>query len=348
MSVVSEESGTACEATPARDMSDDARAVLTVSELRVSVRDRGRNAIVVNDVGLHVQAGELLAIVGESGAGKSLLCRALMGLLPHGASASGSIVLAGQETIGMKEPRWRQLRGRVAAFVFQDSTGSLNPTMTVGDQVIEAIRTHNVTSRRSARKMAGALFDALLLHGTQGLLRAYPHELSGGMQQRVSIAIAVACRPQLLIADEPTRSLDMVAQAKTMELFRHLQREMRMAIILVSHDLALVASTAARVAVMYAGRIVETLPAESLGHVRSPYTRALLDASAGRKGIPLQQPFEDSLTERTHSVSQSGCAYAPYCWRVDSVCLTETPPKRWESEKRMHMCWHPLSGQSVT
>lgn len=327
-----------------QSQSQEMPVVLSVSALRVFVGDRrDENLTVVDDVNLRVNAGELLAIVGESGAGKSLLCRAVLGLLPRGASATGSIVLAGHETVGMAEPRWRQLRGRVASVVFQDSSASLNPTMSVGVQVIEAIRAHNVTTRRSARRMAEALLDALLLPNAQRLMRAYPHELSGGMQQRVSIAIAVACRPQLLVADEPTRSLDMVAQAKAMELLRHLQREMKMAIILVSHDLGLVTSLATRIAVMYAGRIVETLPAGDLSCARMPYTRALLDASTKKTGVHLQAPaFEYPFTGDGCGRTHTRCVYARRCWQADSACHTTLPPQQWESEEHMYMCWHPL------
>lgn len=322
---------------------EQANAVLSVSALGVSVRDpRGQMAKVVADVDMRVEAGELLAIVGESGAGKSLLCRAVTGMLPRGARVNGSIKVDAQETVGMGEPQWRQLRGRVVSIVFQESSGSLNPTMRVGDQIIEAMRVHRAISHRDAYKKAEKLLDTLLLPDARLLMRAYPHELSGGMQQRVSIAIAVAGEPRLLIADEPTRSLDMVAQARIVELLRMLQQEMKLAIVLVSHDLALVASVASKIAVMLDGRIVEAFPATELGNVRMPYTKSLLEAAALNDQKPSSMATFESVDGRgCHLSLSTGCSYARHCRDAEALCHELMPPERAVSTSHVYTCWRP-------
>ncbi len=253
--------------------------LLEVHGLQVSFAWRGRVVHAVQDLSYQVLPGRTLAIIGESGSGKTVSCRALMGLLPPNASTEGSVCLDGQQVLGLGEPALRRLRGSVISMVFQDATRSLNPTMRVGQQIAEAIRLHEPMERGRALQCAADLLDLLRMPAARQRCSAYPHELSGGMRQRVLIAIAVAARPRVLIADEATSALDAITQADTLEMLGNLQKQFGMALIMVSHDLRLAMSFADDVIVMYAGRGVEYGPAERLAsHPRMRYTRALLDA----------------------------------------------------------------------
>ena len=257
-------------------------ALLQVEDLRVAFAVGGREIRAVDGVSYQVEAGRTLAIIGESGSGKTVGCRAIMGLLPAGAAISGSARLRGTEMIGLSDAQLRKHRGSSMAMVFQDPARSLNPTMRVGSQITEAIRTHRAVSKSEAHAQAVELLRLVRIPAADRRFDEYPHQLSGGMRQRVMIAIALACRPRLLIADEATTALDVTTQAQIMELLLELQRELDMALIMVSHDLGLAASYADEVVVMYAGKIVEQAPARQLfgtgGTVKMRYTRALLDA----------------------------------------------------------------------
>ena len=238
-------------------------ALLQVDDLRVTFAVRGRELRAVDGVSYCVYAGQTLAVVGESGSGKTVSCRAVMGLLPPGAEVTGSARFRGIQLIGLTDDRLRAHRGADVAMVFQDPSRSMNPTMRIGSQIAEAVRAHRRVSKAQAREQAIELLRLVRMPLPERRCAEYPHQLSGGMRQRVMIAIALACRPKLLIADEATTALDVTTQAQIMELLLELQAELGMALMLISHDLGLAASYADEVIVMYAGRIVEQAPARA-------------------------------------------------------------------------------------
>src|SRR5215831_10395532 len=243
-------------------------SLLEVEELRVGFAVGGRELRAVDGVSFSLNPGTTLAIIGESGSGKTVSCRAIMGLLPGGTAISGSARLRGSELIGLSDAELRRHRGSDMAMVFQDPARSLNPTMRVGAQITEAIRTHRKVSKQEAQTQAVELLRLVRIPAAERRFHEYPHQLSGGMRQRVMIAIALACRPKLLIADEATTALDVTTQAQIMELLLELQQELDMA-----------RSWADEVIVMYAGQIVEQAPAPQLfTRVRMPYTQALFEA----------------------------------------------------------------------
>ncbi|MHB2169071.1 ABC transporter ATP-binding protein [Alsobacter sp. R-9] len=277
----------------------------------------------------HVMPGETLAIVGESGSGKSLTALAVMQLLPRGARiAAGSVKLAGDDLASLPEPALRRIRGRRVAMVFQEPMTSLNPVMTVGDQIAEGLRLHQGLSRAAARRRAAELLDLVRVPDPQRRLDEFPHRLSGGLRQRVMIAMAVACGPDLLIADEPTTALDVTIQAQVLDLIDRLRRELTMAVLLITHDLGLVAQWADRVAVLYAGRQVEAGPATDIFvRPRHPYTAGLAAASprlggaGGYRSAPLAE-----IPGSIAGAPRQGCAFAPRCDRALPSCRQAVPP----------------------
>jgi len=255
-------------------------ALLDIQDLTVTFPGkRGRQVRAVDGVSYCVHAGQTLAIVGESGSGKTVSCRAFLGLLPPSADITGTARFLGTQLIGLTDDQLRRHRGADVAMVFQDPARSLNPTMRIGSQIAEAVRAHRSASKAQARQQAVDLLRQVHMPLPERRCAEYPHQLSGGMRQRVMIAIALACRPKLLIADEATTALDVTTQAQIMELLLELQAELGMALVLISHDLGLVGSYADEVIVMYAGKIVEQAPAARLfTSVRMPYTQALFEA----------------------------------------------------------------------
>ncbi|HUN32443.1 MAG TPA: ABC transporter ATP-binding protein [Trebonia sp.] len=320
-------------------------ALLEVEDLRVGFAAGGRDVRAVNGVSFRVSPGRTLAIIGESGSGKTVSCRAVMGLLPAGTVVTGSARLRGAELIGLSDSQLRKHRGADMAMVFQDPARSLNPTMRVGAQVAEAVRAHRAVSRSQAREEAVELLRLVRIPLPDRRYHEYPHQLSGGMRQRVMIAMALACRPRLLIADEATTALDVTTQAQIMELLLDLQAELNMALIMISHDLGLAASYADDVVVMYAGKIVEQAPARRLfgtrGAVRMRYTRALLDA------IPrLDRPAHTILPvvggrPPDPAALPPGCPFAPRCPVTADDCLTTEPELAEHVEGHRWACWHP-------
>ncbi len=295
---------------------------------------------VVRGVTFSVDAGETVAVVGESGSGKTMTALAVMGLIdPPGAITDGDIHFAGRSLVGLPESQYRQLRGRDLAMVFQDPMTALNPVQRVGAQVAEAIAVHDgARSQRAARRHVVTLFERVGLTPAAKLARAYPHELSGGMRQRVMLAMALANRPQVLIADEPTTALDVTTQAQILELLVELQQEMGLALVLVTHDLGVVAGIADRVVVMYAGRVVEEGAVDQLfatsGH---PYTRGLLASVPSFAGgaetltaIPGTPPDPGHLPH--------GCAFHPRCPLADDRCRDEVPALRALGEGHRAAC----------
>jgi oligopeptide/dipeptide ABC transporter ATP-binding protein len=280
-------------------------------------------AVAANGVSFELRQGETLGLVGESGSGKSVTCRSVLRLVPEpGQIVGGSILFEGRDVLALSRGQLRALRGSQISMIFQDPTSSLNPVYTIGDQIAEPLRQHRQMSRRQAREEAVRLLDRVGIPASRERLRAYPHELSGGMRQRAMIAIAISCRPKLLLADEPTTALDVTIQDQILSLLIELQAEEGMAIVLVSHDLGVIAQTCDRVAVMYAGYVVEEAETRDLfAEPKHPYTVALLEAlpelaiSRGdRRLLPIQGQPPDLVD------LPAGCPFAPRCQHARAEC----------------------------
>ncbi|MCY3753768.1 MAG: ABC transporter ATP-binding protein [Alphaproteobacteria bacterium] len=293
----------------------------------VTVRFTGRDATVnaVNGVSFTLDPGEVLCILGESGSGKSVTLRALMRLLPPRRTAlSGRIELAGQDVMAMSHRALADLRGTEVGMIFQEPMVAFDPVYTVGRQITETIIRHEGTGREEARRRAIDLLDRVRIPSPERRLRAYPHELSGGMRQRAMIALALCCNPSLLLADEPTTALDATVQIQILLLLRELQRELGMAVIFVTHDVGVAVEIADRIAVMYGGRFVETGPVrEIMGNPRHPYTQGLLSSTVhgSLRGQTLEA-IPGSPPDMTRL--PPGCAFAPRCRFAEPAC--ETPP----------------------
>jgi oligopeptide/dipeptide ABC transporter ATP-binding protein len=302
--------------------------LLAVDGLVTTFPQAGGRAAVVDRVDLTVARGETVALVGESGCGKSMTALSITGLVPKpGRVEAGSIRLGERELCGLPVAEWRRVRGGEIAMIFQEPATSLNPVQTVGAQVIEAVRLHERASRTAARSRARELFDAVGIPDAAARLDAYPHELSGGLKQRAMIAMALAARPELLIADEPTTALDVTIQAQILELLRGLARDGGTAILLITHDLGVVNELADRVAVMYAGRVVETGErSRVLGAPRHPYTQGLLRAMPGRRA-PGARLEEIPGAVLAPGQWRTGCRFADRCPLVADVCRTVEPAR---------------------
>ncbi|WP_326829917.1 dipeptide/oligopeptide/nickel ABC transporter permease/ATP-binding protein [Streptosporangium sp. NBC_01810] len=315
--------------------------LLSIRDLRVVFAADGGDVPAVRRLDLDLRRGEVVGLVGESGSGKSVSAAAIMGLLPPTATVSGSIRFAGQEVIGLAEPQYRRLRGRRVAMVFQDPMSSLSPVHTIGDQVAEAVRVHQGCSWAAARDRAVELLDVVGVPDARNRLRDYPHQFSGGMRQRVVIAMAIANDPDLIIADEPTTALDVTVQAQVLAALRAVRERTGAAILLITHDLGIVAQVADRIAVMYAGRLVETGTAvDVFDHPAMPYTRGLLDS------IPrLDRPADDELwaipgSPPTMTALPAGCAFAPRCAISTAECAEREPDLRQVSAGHLAACLH--------
>jgi len=318
--------------------------LLQVQDLTLTVNVGHAREPVVDRLSLDLDPGETLAIVGESGSGKSLTALATMGLLPHPAVtvSGGSIRYADQDLLALAPKAKRRIVGREIAMIFQEPMSSLNPVMRVGDQIVEMIRQHDTVSKTAAMDRARQLLEAVRIPDAAARLRAYPHQLSGGQRQRVMIAMALACRPRILIADEPTTALDVTVQARILALLRDLQAEMNMGILFISHDLGIVANMADRVAVMYCGRIVESAGVEDLFRRPShPYTRGLLAC------IPDRARHGDALTTipgqlPTPGTTRPACAFADRCEHAMDACRTDLPPTVDLGGKHLASCHFPI------
>ena len=322
--------------------------LLEVRDLQVRLRRGDREVRAVRGVSYSVSAGSTLAIIGESGSGKTVSCRAVMGLLPATAIVTGSARLEGKELLGLAPAEMREHLGADLAMVFQDPVRSLNPTMRIGVQITEAIQEHLHLSRAEAGRRAVELLERVRIPLARRRFHEYPHQLSGGMRQRVMIAIALACHPRLLIADEATTALDVTTQAQIMELLVELQQELGMALIFISHDLSLAASYADEVMVMYAGRAVERAPTSILfAHVRMPYTRALLDAIP-RMDRPAHSPLPTVPGQPPDpSVPHAGCSFAERCPNVRPACRETAPSLEAREPDHYWACWYPCGEEAA-
>ena len=301
--------------------------LLEVQDLRVRLQTARGPADALRGISLRLQRGETLGLIGESGCGKSMTALALMGLLPQGAVLSGSLRFAGQELVGLGEAALSRLRGNRLAMVFQEPMTALNPLHTIGAQVAEPLRLHKALSRTAARAETLRLLDRVRLPQAGRRLDAYPHQLSGGQRQRVGLAMALACGPDLLIADEPTTALDVTIQGEVLDLIAELVREQGMALLLISHDLGVMARSVAYLLVMYGGTLVESGPMaavfERLAH---PYTRGLFGARP-RLGTTRGARLA-TIRGRVPELADMppGCPFAERCERVIDACRAGAPP----------------------
>ena len=321
------------------------RPLLSVEDLSVTFATHTGSVQALTDVSLNVGAGECLGIVGESGSGKSVLGRTVMNLLPGNAAIGpgARISFDSRDLRAMTRAAAEHFWGREISMVFQDPMTSLNPVRTIGAQICDPLRYHLGLGRRLANARAQELLAMVGLTEVSRRLGQYPHELSGGMRQRVMIAIAMACSPRLMIADEPTTALDVTVQKQILDLLKRLQTEQQLAVVLISHDLGLVAEYASRVAVMYAGRIVEVAPADALASgVRHRYTEALLRSTpklsmaphAKLETIPGRPPVMTSLI--------AGCPFGPRCAHATDICHGVHPTLDVSADGSLHTCHHPV------
>ncbi len=324
--------------------------ILRIDDLSVSFRTPRGRLRAVDSATLEIGAGETLALVGESGCGKSVTALSILRLVPEppGRIEGGAIRFAGQDLLRLDPRELRRIRGNRIAMIFQEPMSSLNPALTVGLQVGEPIHVHRRMPWQETMALVVQLLERVAIADADRRAAAYPHQFSGGMRQRVMIAMALACRPELIIADEPTTALDVTVQAQILALLQRLTREANSALLLITHDLGVVARYADRVAVMYAGRIVETAPAPALYHrPRHPYTRALLDsvprldADRQRRLVPISGQPPD-LTRLP-----PGCAFAPRCPLAADRCRAERPPLEQATAGHWKACFADPPGGPV-
>lgn len=326
--------------------------ILEVKDLHVSFHTYAGEVKAVRGVSFHVNKGEFLAIVGESGCGKSVTSQTIMKLLamPPGRIEQGQILFQGADILTKSNPEMEKIRGKDISIIFQDSMASLNPTMMIGHQIMEGLRKHQGLSWTEANKRAIEMLRVVGIPMPEKRVKQYPHEFSGGMRQRAMIAMALACQPKLLIADEPTTALDVTIQAQIMKLMRALQKKTGTSIILITHDMGVVAETCDRVVVMYAGKIVETGTVDEIFYQpQHPYTKGLLqsiprlDVKKDKPLIPVLGTPPDLLTP------PKGCAFAPRCDFAMRVCNDYSPEMSTFSKDHACACWlhHPMAKQAV-
>ena len=320
--------------------------VLQVSDLSTHIQLTKSVVQAVGNVDLAIEPGETLGLVGESGCGKSMTGLSIMGLLPPGGSiVSGSIQLDGRELVGLGDAEMRKIRGNEIAMIFQDPLTSLDPTKTIGYQVAEPVRLHKRASRAAARARTIEVLGMVGLPRPTERLDDYPHQLSGGLRQRVMIAMALTCEPKLLIADEPTTALDVTIQAQILALLHDLKDRLGMAMLLITHDMGVIAGHADRVQVMYAGRMVEVTKTPNLfAHMRHPYTRALLASIPRLSQDNKRRLLTISGLPPDLSQPPAGCRFAPRCSRATDKCRTDEPPLTGETQEHLFSCWHPVDG----
>ena len=320
-------------------------SLLKIEDMSVSFATPRGSLKAVRDVTIELRAGESLGVVGESGSGKTVLSRATMGLLPSTATRTGTITYDGTVISDMSAKEVRDLWGTGMAMIFQDPMTALNPVRRIGDQVTESLTVRLGLKKAEAKERAIELLKRVRIPDPEGMLRKFPYQLSGGMRQRIMIAIAVSCNPKLLFADEPTTALDVTVQAQVLELLTELRKEFNMAMILVTHDLGVVAGHTDKIAVMYAGDVVEYAPTRDLfANMKMPYTEALM------KSIPrLETPtgtrlpvIEGRLPDPTKN--EPGCPFASRCPYVADKCRAEKPPLVDGGGGHFYRCWFPIGG----
>jgi oligopeptide/dipeptide ABC transporter ATP-binding protein len=319
--------------------------LLKIEDMSVSFATPRGNLKAVRNVSFELKQGESLGVVGESGSGKTVLSRATMGLLPSTATRTGTITYNDKVISELPADEVRDLWGTGMAMIFQDPMTALNPVRRIGDQVTESLTVRLGMSKKDAKVRAVELLKRVRIPDPEAMLRKFPYQLSGGMRQRIMIAIAVSCKPQILFADEPTTALDVTVQAQVLELLTELREEFNMAMILVTHDLGVVAGHTDKIAVMYAGDVVEYAPTRSLfANMKMPYTEALL------KSIPrLETPtgtrlpvIEGRLPDPTKD--EPGCPFANRCPYVTDKCRAEKPPLTDGGNNHFYRCWYPIGG----
>ena len=322
-------------------------ALLSVKNLTVEFTTRDGIAPVIDDLSFDLAPGEILSLVGESGCGKSMTALAIMGLIPSppGRVAGGSISLAGENLLQASDTRLRAVRGNDISMVFQEPMTSLNPVFTVGEQISETLRRHQGLNRRQAKALSIEMLDAVQIPLPTQRINDYPHQLSGGMRQRVMIAMALACRPKVLIADEPTTALDVTVQAQIFDLMRAVGKETDAAIILITHDMGSVAEMAERVVVMYAGRkIEEGYVDDILARPRHPYTRGLIACVPHLlETVSTERPSLQEIPGMVPPLSEFGfvgCLFAPRCDRVENRCWQEKPQVTQVTSTQGAACWN--------
>ena len=321
--------------------------LLSVQNLRIELATRAGVAPVIDELSFDLGAGEAISFVGESGCGKSMTALGIMGLLPEkiGRIAGGSIRFDGEELTTASEPRLRDIRGNDISMIFQEPMTSLNPVYTVGEQIAEVLRAHQNLSRKAAWAQAAELLDAVRIPNASARVADYPFQMSGGQRQRVMIAIALACKPKILIADEPTTALDVTVQAQIFDLLRDLRRETGTAIILITHDMGAVAEMADRVIVMYAGRKAEIGPVDQIiEHPRHPYTKGLISC-VPHLVEPLTKAREElvevpGIVPSLQDFGQDACLFASRCAHRTDQCLSARPIEQSFNNGQIADCWH--------
>jgi peptide/nickel transport system ATP-binding protein len=325
-------------------------ALLEISDLRTEIQLKNGVVRAVDGVTLHVEQGETLGVVGESGCGKTMTALTIMQLLPNGGRiAGGSIKLAGREITTLKPEEMRKVRGDDIAMIFQDPLSSLNPTHTVGAQIAETVLLHRDVSKKEAYDRAVEVLDLVGLPKAKERVDEYPHQFSGGMRQRVMIAMALACEPKLLIADEPTTALDVTIQKQILELIDGLRQRLGMAVIMVTHDLGVIAGRADRVAVMYAGKVVETTDTSALyANPRHPYTEALFQALPEKSAETRERLYSIPGAPPDLVNPPKGCRFAPRCRYATDKCRAEPPELSGETSAHQYRCFFPVGAKEKT
>jgi oligopeptide/dipeptide ABC transporter ATP-binding protein len=301
-------------------------SLLDIKGLNISFKSSKGSIKVVCGLSFTIDEAEVFGLVGESGCGKSLTALSIMGILPQNALAEGEIIFKGNNLLTLDKESMRRLRGKKLSMIFQEPMTSLNPVLTVGYQVAEVLTTHLGLTKKEAMANTIELFKAVKIPSPEIRIKEYPHQMSGGMRQRIMIAMAIACKPSLLIADEPTTALDVTIQAQILELLQRLREEMKMAVLLITHDLGIIAESAKRVAIMYAGRLMELVDVKELFYnPRHPYTIGLLESLPKEKGTPLM-PIPGFVPEPYKL--PPGCKFSDRCRFVIPACREEEPELR--------------------
>jgi peptide/nickel transport system ATP-binding protein len=320
-------------------------ALLEIDDVAVELPTERGPLYAVSGVSLSLAPSRSLGIVGESGSGKTMLAKTVLRLLPQGARLGGTVRFDGRDLFRLSRRDLRRLRGREIAAVFQDPMTSLNPVLSIGTQIAEGLREHLGLASHEAAARAVALLAEVGIPEPERRARQYPHQLSGGMRQRVAIAIALSCEPRLLIADEPTTALDVTVQAQILDLLARERARRRMAMILITHDLGIVAARTDEVAVMYAGRIVERAPTRALfKRMRSPYAEALMSAIPPLHAPPHTRLAAIAGTPPDPTRPVRGCAFSPRCRYARERCFGEAPPLSAGGIDHYYACWFPLGG----